>query len=371
MAVIGISGSYGGLNAGDEAILTSMLATWRGQRPGDEVVVFSRGVEHTRARHEVDRIVPVRDLSRDEVVPEVGRLDLFLLGGGGILFDGEARLYLREVRLAQERGIPTMAYALGAGPLDDQQDRDVTREALGRMQAVTVRDVGAKRVLEAIGVDRPVEVTGDPALLLQPEQFPVESLIGEGVPEERHLVGISVREPGKAAPDLDVEGYHSLIAQAADYAVHRFGAEAVFIPMERDDIRHAHAVIAQMVGADRAHVLKRGAYPPRQMLGLMQHLDLVVGMRLHVLIFAAVQGTPFLPLPYASKVAEFVNAVGVAPPAPVTRQSAGPLLAAIDRVWDERKAESQRLAGPVAAVQERARRTVGIALDVLDHAAGA
>jgi polysaccharide pyruvyl transferase CsaB len=392
MAVIGISGSYGGLNVGDEAILSSILATWRHARDGaaagedvgaggswagddwstdgsagaDELVVFSRNPEHTRMRHRAARVVPVRELSRDEVVPQVERLDLLLLGGGGILYDGESRTYLREVRLAQERGIPTMAYAVGAGPLDDPHDREAVCEALSRMQAVTVRDTGAKRTLEHIGLDCPVEVTADPALLLTPDKFPVEGLVGEGVPEERHLVGISVREPGKAAPDLGVDDYHSLIAQAADYAVHRFDAEAVFIPMERDDIRHAHAVIAQMVGADRAHVLKRGAYPPQQLLGLMEHLDLVVGMRLHVLIFAAVAGTPFLPLPYASKVTEFVTAVGVPPPASVTRQSAGPLLAAIDRVWDDRVAESRRLEAPVRALQDRAGRTVRVALEVLD-----
>ena len=36
--------------------------------------------------------MPVRKLSRDEVLPEVRRLDLFILGGGGILFDGEAQI---------------------------------------------------------------------------------------------------------------------------------------------------------------------------------------------------------------------------------------------------------------------------------------
>lgn len=94
MVVIGISGSYGGLNTGDEAILTSMLASLRGARPGqpDEFVVFSRNADHTAAHHRVDRVVPTRDLNRDQVLAEIERLDLLLLGGGGILYNGEARL---------------------------------------------------------------------------------------------------------------------------------------------------------------------------------------------------------------------------------------------------------------------------------------
>src|SRR5439155_1644850 len=73
----------------------------------------------TLARHAVDRAVAVRDLSRDEVRPEVRSLDLLILGGGGILYDAEAALYLREVELAQEYEVPVLVYAVSAGPLND------------------------------------------------------------------------------------------------------------------------------------------------------------------------------------------------------------------------------------------------------------
>src|SRR5690242_7597886 len=50
---------------------------------------FSRNPEDTLSRHSVERAVPVRQLTRREVTPEIQRLDLFILGGGGILFEGE------------------------------------------------------------------------------------------------------------------------------------------------------------------------------------------------------------------------------------------------------------------------------------------
>src|SRR5262245_12469985 len=99
---VGVSGSYGGLNLGDEAILQAIVAQFRDTPGAVEPTVSSRHVEDPRARHKVERAVPVRDLSRDEVTPEVQRLDLFILGGGGILFDAEAGIYLREMILAQE-----------------------------------------------------------------------------------------------------------------------------------------------------------------------------------------------------------------------------------------------------------------------------
>src|ERR687898_403107 len=90
---VGITGSYGGLNLGDEAILQAMIAQLRGDLPQVEISVFSRDAEDTKRRHQVERAVPVRKLSRAEVAPEVERLDLLLFGGGGILYDADARIY--------------------------------------------------------------------------------------------------------------------------------------------------------------------------------------------------------------------------------------------------------------------------------------
>src|SRR3954464_12280944 len=115
---IGITGSYGGMNLGDEAILQSIIAQVRKDLPV-EITVFSRDAEDTKRRHGVERAIPVRKLSRAEVQPEIERLDLLILGGGGILYDADARTYLREVAIAKEKGIPVMAYAIGAGPLED------------------------------------------------------------------------------------------------------------------------------------------------------------------------------------------------------------------------------------------------------------
>lgn len=366
MAVIGIGGSYGGLNLGDEAILTAMLGSLRAASAAEhEFVVFSRDADATMASQDVDRAVATRDVSRDAVIPEIERLDLFLLGGGGILYDGEARAYLRDVRLAQERGIPTFAYAVGAGPLRDPVDRQMVAEVVTAMDGVTTRDEGSKRALEEAGVECDIVVTADPALLLEPAPFDGEMLAGEGVAGAQRLVGLSVREPGGAAGDVDEAAYHGLLAHAADFVVHRVDADVLFVPMEHDDIRHSHAVIGAMRAADRAHVLRRD-YGPRQLLGLMRHFDMVVGMRLHVLIFAAISWVPFLPLPYAGKVSDFVEALGMAVPAAVEAESAGTLLAAIDQAWDDRAAERNRLSDTVDGLRERAGRTAGLALSLVE-----
>ncbi len=365
MTAIGISGSYGGLNLGDEAILTCVVGEVSRLAPGADIVVFSRDPGHTEAHHDVEEGVAVREVTRDEVIPEIERLDLLVLGGGGILYDEEVRSYVREVNLAQERGIPTMAYAIGAGPLQNSEDRRVVRDVVGAMDAVTVRDVDTKRLLEEVGVERDIVVTADPALLLTPQPFPEEALAREGLNTERELVAMSVRQRGGAAPSLENSPYHALLAAAADFVIDRFDADVVFVPMERADIREAHRVMAEMAAPERATVLD-GRYGPRQLLGFMAHLDLALGMRLHFLILAALAGVPLLALPYASKVGQFLEALGT--PGPSTQpEHVGPLLAAIDRLWDDRDRCRDLMAEGVPRLQDRARQTAAVVEKLLER----
>ncbi|MEV4243312.1 polysaccharide pyruvyl transferase family protein [Streptosporangium canum] len=353
---IGLLGSYGGRNVGDEAILTSILSSIRKGRPDATTVVFSRSPEHTRIHHEGVDVVGWEGVSREPASQIVGRLDVLVLGGGGILYDTEARRYLRLVRLAQEQNVPVFTYALGAGPLTDRLDCMMVRETLTAATTITVRDEESRLVLEEAGVMSTITVTADPALLLEQEEFGHDLLRAEGVPEGELLVGMSVREPGRAAEHLDSQGYHELLAHVGDFLVRRLDAYVVFVPMERDDIRHSHAVLSHMSSADHCRVL-HGNYRPRQILGLVRHLDLVVGMRLHFLIFAALQGVPLLPLPYAGKVFDFAQQLGAPALSGVVREAAGPLLAEVDRVWDERPAHTERINARTPALRARAAAT--------------
>jgi polysaccharide pyruvyl transferase CsaB len=361
---VGVSGSYGGLNLGDEIILQVLVSELRRVLPV-EITVFSRNPADTLARHKVDRAVPVRKLSRDEILPEIQRLDLFILGGGGILFDAEAKIYLREVALARELGIPVMVYAISVGPLQDPAAQKLVRDNLNSAAIVSVREKKARRLLEEIGVHREIIVTADPALLAKAEPLPSGALKNEGLSGKPCIVGMSVREPGVAAPDIDHTIYHALLANAADFMVDRFNADIVFVPMERQvlDMQHAHAVIAQMLRAPRATVLK-GEYTSGQMLSLMGHFTFAVGMRLHFLIFAALQSVPFVALPYSSKVGGFLEDLNLETP-PLKLVNAGRLIAHIDQSWDRRRSLQARIRRALPPLQSRAQETNKLVVQLL------
>lgn len=363
---IAISGSYGGMNLGDEAILWSIVKQWRENGPID-ITVYSRNPEDTLKRHKVDRAICIRNMTREEARNEVEKADLLILGGGGILFDGEAENFLREVFLAKEANIPVAIYAISAGPLKKPSIRKMVKDALNKVDLITVRDRQGKQLLEEVGVEKEIFVTADPALLLESEPLSEDCLQKEGLDAKKRMIGISVREPGPAAPDIDMNHYHSLLANTADYMVERLDANVVFVPMERKvmDMQQSHAVMAEMKCVQKATVLK-GEYTSGEVASLISHFEFSVGMRLHFLIFSAIQAVPFIALPYASKVAGFVEDLQMQMPR-LGEISAGQLIARVDEAWDKRNEIKNRIDKRLPELKQRARATHKKVLELLNQ----
>jgi polysaccharide pyruvyl transferase CsaB len=362
---IGITGSYGGNNMGDEAILQSIITQIYDSFDA-EIVVFSRDPDDTMNRHKVHRAVPVRSLSRKESLSEIKNLDVLIVGGGGILYDHEVKTYLREAQLAHEEGIPIMIYAVGAGPLKDPQSQALVRDVLSTASVITVRDKSSMKILEEIGVNKEIIVTADPAFLMKPEDVQIDFLHQEGIRKGRKLIGMSVREPGKAAPDIKEEHYQDILANAADYIIDRYDAHVVFVPMERKtafDLHQSHSVVAKMIWPQFASILE-GEYSPGQIMSLMKSFEFVVGMRLHFLIFAALQQVPFVPLPYSNKVTGFLQELQFSTP-PLENITPGRLISYIDKAWDQKSDILKRIEGLLPALQKRSHQNNTLLIELL------
>lgn len=175
---------------------------------------------------------------------------------------------------------------------------------------------------------------------------------------------MSVREPGVAAPDIEEEHYHDLFANTADYLIDRYDADVVFIPMEQKfDLHQAHSVIARMVWPNHASILQ-GDYTPGQIMTIMKKFEFVVGMRLHFLIFAALQGIPFIALPYAKKVLGFLEELKIDVP-PLRDITSGRLIAYIDRAWDQRGKIREQTQSLLPAMLKRALHNNTLVMELL------
>jgi hypothetical protein len=221
--------------------------------PSARIVLFTRDAEHSECHHGVAETITWEGASRGSIISAVAELDLLILGGGGGLYDREARRYLQLVEAAQERGIGTFGFAVGAGPLQDPEDREIVRTTLNRMTDLVVRDQESKLVLEDVGVDREITVTADPALLLPREEFTQDMLVREGVPTGVRLVAMSVREPGRAAEHLEPAGLGAAVGAAAA------GADVILV--ERYGFLGGNATVALVMPLMSFHNEKKQAAP--------------------------------------------------------------------------------------------------------------
>lgn len=309
MSELAISGYYGFANAGDEAMLAAMIEVLGELVPDLSITVISGNPADTRQRHGVQA---VHRLDVPAVVRLLRRADLLVSGGGSLLQDvtSERSLYyyLGVMWLARRLGTPVMLYAQGIGPVCGTLAQRVMRCVGNEAALITVRDEGSLAELRRLCIARPrTAVAADPVLAMHP----VDKGLGRAI-LRRHglggaapLVGLAVREW------QGWDGYKEALAQAADRLAAENGARIVFLPMQcPEDVAAARRVQERM--RQPAVVLEED-YSTGELLSLVGNLDVLLGIRLHALIFAAIMQVPLVGVSYDPKIDRFLEMLGERP----------------------------------------------------------
>ena len=198
MSKIVISGYYGFNNAGDEALLTAILAALRTEEPKADITVISGNPGNTIAKHQVKslyRFAAVR------LLRAIREADLVISGGGSLLQDVTSKrslaYYLSVIAAAKWKRKKVMLFAQGIGPIRSRFMRLLTRLVVNKADVITVRDRDSAEELARMGVSAAkVEVTADPVLMLNPESKVMgKSILAEaGLDPYKPIIGVSVRE---------------------------------------------------------------------------------------------------------------------------------------------------------------------------------
>lgn len=329
-----ISGFYGAGNAGDEAILASLVGLLR-ERGYADITVLSIRPEETARRYGVTSIY--RGWRRAWVAKARAflRAGIFISGGGGLLQDttptfllrGPVPYYLLIAAWARLSGCWVLFLGQGVGPLRGRWVRWLTRWIANHADVITVRDAASLDLLAELGVSRPHRRLLADFVFAGPPADPMraaEVARQEGLTPGAYRVVVSVRRwPG------DEQFYPELAAFIRRILASRPDAEVVLVPMEGELDRVAsERLVSWVVGGggggaagdlrdrlpapgllSRLRVLGTH-WQPADLEALVASARLAVGMRLHFLLFAARAGVPVLALNYDPKVAQAMDRLG-------------------------------------------------------------
>jgi polysaccharide pyruvyl transferase CsaB len=360
MSNIVVSGYYGSKNAGDEAMLAAMIEVLSDLDPKVNIIVISANPKDTTERHGVNSIYWLRVL---DILSVLRRADLLISGGGSLLQNVTSGrslyYYMGVIFLAKFVGTPIMLYAQGIGPIYGSFARRIMSWLGNHVGLITVRDEGSLGELAALNITKPhIEVTADPVLAIHPVDKGIGRTILKAYDADgaKPIVGISVRE-WRAW-----KHYKEVIAQAADTIASELGARVVFLPMQYpEDVKVAESIAAR---TKEKTIVLNDEYATSELLSIVGNMDLLIGVRLHALIFAGVMGVPMIGISYDPKVDRFLNSIGEKVVGDLKNVTVEGLMVEVREKWNDkaifRKRNTALLAGLRTAASHNAELALGL-----------
>ena len=307
MIQILISGYYGFNNIGDESILRAVVDNLRGKLSDIEITVLSQNPDSTAQRYGVRS---VNRKSAKDIVGAVRRCDLLISGGGSLLQDVTSKrsilYYLMIMWAAFFFRKKVFIYSQGIGPILSKINRRLTAMTLRRVHGIVVRDESSRELLIEIGVKKDkIIVTADPVLRIKKADLSVgrEILLKEGFAPEpgRMTVGFAIRE--KKTDSNFVDELCISIRRLID----EYQAQIVLIPFHYSEDMAVIEEIESRLDGEVCCI--RHKYLTDEMLSIIGNMDILVGVRLHALIHAAIMDVPMIAVSYDPKINSFMHSI--------------------------------------------------------------
>jgi polysaccharide pyruvyl transferase CsaB len=365
-----ISGYYGFNNIGDESILTAVTESLREGLRDIDITVLSSDPEGTAKRY------GVRSRNRRSllsIVRSVAGCDLLISGGGSLLQDVTSKrsiiYYLFIMWLAGLFGKDYFVYSEGIGPINLQRNRKWTAKILKKASGIVVRDEKSREFLGEIGVDpNKVVVTADPVLKLKPAglsegrrildtegclfetkgSFKAESGNAAENAERPTVVGMAIKERKTDSSFLEE------IATAAERLIRERNAKIVLIPFHFSEDMPVASELAKRLkarGLGDSVCAVSHKYLAEEMMSIIGNTDILVGVRLHSLIHAAIMGMPMIGISYDPKINSFMHSVGRKAMCSVYDFTAADFLEEYDRVMADREAITAKVTERVKSLK--------------------
>jgi polysaccharide pyruvyl transferase CsaB len=279
-----ICGYYGQGNAGDEALLVCVLERLPN---GFQPIVLSGNPSKTSEDYGVISYSRVGIIKQ---ILKLGKKDLFIWGGGSLIQDVTSikspLFYLSLMILAQLKGLKTIAYAQGIGPIKTPFISWLTKQVLKKCHGVSVRDQASAKLFKKWGIK--YIIAADPVWALSSKINKNLELL----PKPR--IAVNLRSHSSLT-----EKKIEIISQALIDFKKATKTNIILVPFQKSKDLEICEKIAEKLKANYQIIMIEN---PQELKGLFKQIDMMIGMRLHSLIMAKSEGCKCFALSYDPKV---------------------------------------------------------------------
>lgn len=338
MKKILLAGYYGFGNLGDEAILEMAINQILEITDRKNITVLSGNKDATNKKYNVNTIDRYNVFS---IVNKLMGSDALVFGGGSLLQDITSKrsiyYYLFLIRLAKMMKNKVIMLSQGIGPIVNENSKKAVQNTLEYVDYITVRDKHSKEFLEGIGMDtNKIFLSTDPVINLRAGENYVAKNSG------RKKVCFSLRNWKNA----DVS---QKISQVAEKLIEN-NIECYFIPFYYNEDLELIDEVEKNIGNKAVYYKEK--LTTNDAFDIIKDMDVLVGVRLHSLIFAAAANVPFAAVSYDHKVDHFANSVNMKVACSIDNIDVNLLYnEIIDKINNEDE-EKRKLSESVASIRE-------------------
>lgn len=270
---------------------------------------------------------------------------------------------------AKKRGKKMGCYTVTVGPCRTPKGKEMLKRVLDQMDFITVRDQDSVDEMIDAKVDNPnYIITNDAALNTIPASPQrVEQVCKEiGLTFDKEIFAFNVNPyfdswAGLNRPTLGRERFVQIYADALNEALKDIDANLLFTSTQHLDESLTQEIMAKVKLPHKKAYLSNKVYNHHEIKGVMGRANLLFAMRLHCLILTSSALTPIMSLDYLPKVHTYMKSLGLADYSlNFENYDKANLVAHIQKGWENRKAIRNSLEQNIPRMQNEANRAAEI-----------
>lgn len=389
MKTIAVLGNFSGRNAGDAAILGNLLDDIAATHPETRFLIPTLNAQFVQRHFGHHNIKPM------SLMPWNGALKIFglptfqamlqsdlVLVTDNILFDRKLLNplfnYLSTIALiapvCQRRGIPIVLYNASLGPITTPMGAKAIQRVLEASPLLILRDEQSKHLLDRLQLNYPpVYINADCAInTVPPAAKRMEQIIQkEGLFQNSNgTLGFNINAYidnwRKDESGFGRDRFLQTIGETLDRMIAQLDCDVLYFITQVMDTQITEESLKYVKRRDRVKVVSNADYTYQEIAGLLQRVEVHVGMRTHSIILASGVNTPVVGINSYPKTAGFMKTIGQDHWAINFDQlNTESLVTLIQKAWQERHTTRETMKPLVQREQAKARSSVDLITQLL------